>query len=1156
MNTARETVADYLSSQILGSNSPLQGSIPLPTLNSDGTVSISAEQKNQAFYDPETKFPIIQGIRPEMVFGTGILHAPEVLNPQVSNEFLEEGSVLEENFVVDIDEDAEEFISGQLPEIDRLKDEGDVESFGIEKSQQKRPNSMGITALMSVDSTSVLSFNLTGSTYSKIIALLPSGKSEDWYRRVEFKESLEIPWVNLEQSPDKLHTFELQTELQKYLKLKLRWRYTKLEATSENVIALTFVAEHFEIQGQHDVFHFQIGCKLKNSGQFVPTSQLVNEENASNEEQEIDFLFRHQSSYARGHGTACDWEFSDDETVNSVFSVALPSFYQEIPDTNIPGLDLDMAVFAAASKSEVISVLHDLHDGYKFWIDSREAHLNTLNAKQQIVASRLLARAEHILSRISQGIMILAEESNTQPFEAFQIMNESMLLQQKNGLLPLRTYQSVSPLTFPAIQRDAQNSSVGKWYPFQIGFILMALPGIVTPDDDSREEVDLIFFPTGGGKTEAYLGLAAFTIALRRIRDINHAGVDVLMRYTLRLLTVQQFERTSGLITALEYLRRHKHKNLGVHPISIGVWLGRNTTPNTRSKVVEVFNARSQGKDENKETNPFVLSRCPWCGAMFGPVKEAKTLIGYRLSAVKPKTLRFICGDKNCEFSTEHSALPIWITDEDVYAERPSYVIGTVDKFARLTWVPEARALFNLNEHGTNSGLPPELIIQDELHLISGPLGSMVGLYEAVIEELCSYLDPITNKKIKPKIIASTATTRNYVNQIKGLYGRDKVTLFPQAVDRSGESFFASVKKDENGVPEKGTRFLGFFPSTYVTGQLASSQVAAILSQAPLAWTGPKEAVDYYSTSLWFFNSLKELGQTLTLMQSTVVALLRGMRNERRIPFGNKRYIDPLIELTGRVSSDEISRQLDKLKIVDGEKDHVNTCLASSIMEVGVDVQRLGLLTINSQPKLTSQYIQVAGRVGRSRKDGPGLVIALYNASRSRDRSVYENFTTFHRRLYASVEPLSVTPFAIQTLEKGLIGAVLAHYRMTTPITAAATAPDELAIKRSVAVFRNRFINQGAEEETLADFENRIEQFKEVWEVYEPTKWEYSLDQQKNKYPDDQDTALLRGQKEPLAGIEGDRSMFVPNSMRTVDGQTNLVLEANPYSFQQQGAES
>jgi hypothetical protein len=472
-----------------------------------------------------------------------------------------------------------------------------------------------------------------------------------------------------------------------------------------------------------------------------------------------------------------------------------------------------------------------------------------------------------------------------------------------------------------------------------------------------------------------------------------------------------------------------------------------------------------------------------------------------------------------------------------------------------MTWVEEARALFNIDKTGNRQGLPPELIIQDELHLISGPLGSMVGMYEGVIEELCSYKDQ-SGAVIRPKIIASTATTRNYARQIEGLYARKSVTLFPQAVNRAGESFFASVKRNEDGTPIKGTRFLGIFPSTYVTGQQATSQVAAILSQAPRAWVGEEKEIDYYTTGLWFFNSLKELGQTLTLMQSTVIALLRGMKAERRIPFGEKRFIDPLIELTGRISSDEISKLLDRLKIQSGEKDHVRTCLASSIMEVGVDVQRLGLLTIYSQPKLTAQYIQVAGRVGRDRSKGPGLVVALYNASRSRDRSVYENFLTFHERLYANVEPLSVTPFAIQTMEKGLLGAVLAHYRMTIPTSTSASKPNHELFAVSTGVLRERLIQTSPAPETLADFDARISNFIAQWERYEPSKWEYSWDQLNAKEgAQNQDTALMRGEKEPLATVEGDHSIFVPNSMRTVDGQTTLALEANPYSFQQEGGD-
>jgi hypothetical protein len=530
-------------------------------------------------------------------------------------------------------------------------------------------------------------------------------------------------------------------------------------------------------------------------------------------------------------------------------------------------------------------------------------------------------------------------------------------------------------------------------------------------------------------------------------------------------------------------------------------------------------------KDEKDgTTQPFILSKCPWCGAEFSKRKTTKTWVGYRKSSERPHTLIFVCGDESCAFSKESSRLPIWITDEDVYDIRPSFILGTVDKFAQIAWEAKSRSIFNLNDNGELISLPPALIIQDELHLISGPLGSMVGLYETVIGELCSYT--INGRKIGPKIIASTATTRRYEQQIASLYGKGKVTLFPQAVLVPNETFFSSVQFDSEGQKMKGTAYLGINPATYATGQLAASQLSAILSQAPDAWTGERDQIDYYSTSMWFFNSLKELGQTLTLMQSTVVSLIGQMWQDRRLPGEKPRYLDPILELTGRVSSSVVAKSLGELAIPAQDKGSIKTCLASSIMEVGVDVQRLGLLTIMSQPKLTAQYIQVSGRVGRDGANGPGLVVMLYNASRARDRSVYEHFYTYHRKLYAQVEPLSVTPFAIQTMEKGLAGAVIALYRMWGKVDATPRILDVELFDRVVAVFRNRIEFLQSSNARVSDFERQISLLKAHWLQYQPTNWAYDRKQEMLN-TDNLSTALLRRRQEPLVHIPGDSSINI-----------------------------
>jgi hypothetical protein len=495
--------------------------------------------------------------------------------------------------------------------------------------------------------------------------------------------------------------------------------------------------------------------------------------------------------------------------------------------------------------------------------------------------------------------------------------------------------------------------------------------------------------------------------------------------------------------------------------------------------------------------------------------------------------------------------LPIWITDEDVYEEQPTFILGTVDKFAQLAWKEEAKSLFNIDESGKRIGAPPSLIIQDELHLISGPLGSMVGLYEPVIENLCT--DSRGEVQVRPKIVASTATTRNFQSQVLGLYGRDKVMLFPQAIDRANETYFSTIAIDkQSGEKERGSLYLGLSPATFGSAQNSAARVAAILKQAPNMIADEKDAsMDFYRTSLWFFNSLKELGMTMTLMQSVTRDVIGGLRIGKRFPdgFDKGTYPYKILELTSRIDSNKVSAALERLGKPSWDSKGYDTCLASSIMEVGVDVARLGLLTIMSQPKTTSQYIQVSGRVGRAREAGPGLVVMLYNTTRARDRSIYERFQSYHQTLYAQVEPLSVTPFAIQAMNHGLPGALIALYRMTSPSNSTPDDIDWLRFDQAVMVLRERLQALGLASESELDFESQVKSLKSYMKAYIPSEWSYPYKAEyEGLFDGNEVPALMRGRREKLdPPVIKEKSMIIMTSMRSVDGQT-VIRVAKPYA--------
>jgi hypothetical protein len=456
------------------------------------------------------------------------------------------------------------------------------------------------------------------------------------------------------------------------------------------------------------------------------------------EEQSLRLLFSHLKTFAVGHGCSANWTGESGDAASEIRTESLPGYeIKPILPSRLEDLDLAMDKLAG-SGDEAITLCRSLADKYDQWIARRNEEINFIPEDHHTAARRHLDVCRVSLDRIRAGINLL--ETNTIVRSAFGLMNRAMVEQQlhyelssnpqkqrkwikKNGSLSLDG--AYLPPDLSKIPQDR-----GRWRPFQLAFVLMNLRSMSHEDCDERRIVDLIWFPTGGGKTEAYLGLTAFTIFLRRLSDPQNAGTTAVMRYTLRLLTTQQFQRAASLICACEKLRREKNYALGETPISIGLWVGGDVTPIRHDQAIRKLQQLLDGGREN----PFIMLNCPWCGAQMGPVDFGRSYQakGYRQCS-NPRRVEFFCEDSDCDFN---DGLPLHVVDEAIYQVRPTLLIGTVDKFALLPWYPEARQLFGLDTQGISS--PPDLIIQDELHLISGPLGSMVGHYETVLDELCA----------------------------------------------------------------------------------------------------------------------------------------------------------------------------------------------------------------------------------------------------------------------------------------------------------------------------------------------------------------------------------------------------------------------------------
>ena len=632
-------------------------------------------------------------------------------------------------------------------------------------------------------------------------------------------------------------------------------------------------------------------------------------------------------------------------------------------------------------------------DAYRTWIGERAQEADALTGTLRETGQLHVAEANKAADRMAAGVAILQHDART--MQAFRLSNEAMYL-QRNRQDWIRAGAGGVP-TF-----DEQS-----WRPFQIAFVLINLPALADRSHPDRELADLLWFPTGGGKTEAYLGLIAFTIFHRRLTDRNASGVAVIMRYTLRLLTIQQFERAAMLLCSLETIRRRDTATLGGRSFSIGLWVGRASTPNTLKEATTALNALRRG-DTLEEGNPAQLTRCPWCNQYLEPGRH------YRVAKTPMPRLVIACGNRTCDFA---QGLPVHVVDEDIYEARPELVIGTVDKFARMAWDDKVGGLFAAD----GSGSKPDLIIQDELHLIAGPLGSVVGLYETAVDLACE--DRSSEPPTRAKVIASTATIRRAEAQVRAIFDRG-VAQFPPPGLEPDNSFFAAVAERD----VLGTRlYLGAMaPGTSHT-TLMIRIYAALLHNAQ-ALPGSGTVRDTYWTLMGYFNSLRVLGSAFLQVSDDVGTRLELLSRRDGVPV---RKVGEPSELTSRVPSSEIPARLKSLEAALGntEDDEVqNVVLATNMISVGLDVDRLGLMAVMGQPQSSAEYIQATSRVGRK---FPALVVAIYNSARSRDRSHYESFLPFHEALYRAVESVSATPYAARARDRALHGALVSAVRLT-----------------------------------------------------------------------------------------------------------------------------
>ena len=930
----------------------------------------------------------------------------------------------------------EDFAAGELPEkIEVSPGESPPETDrDVTLANELLPSAMGLSALLEVPER--LRVEVQAAIYlneelrwdTRVVRDPKEPYQKGWWRRpvdrhleLSAEELLGNGTVRLEKP-----VFEDDGHTALVLHVVSRPHEQSAESDRTRLITVTLInrrQSERRTPDNKDCF-FQCGFKvIASDGQACFHSYPEQPHDSSHpDEQTLQLLHLHRRTFAVGHGCAADWYDSAGERTTSIRTEVLPNYeVKPVLPTQIEGLELRMMDLASDDFRITADLCTKLSDEYEDWITTREHEIvsNTdLTPELEDTARRHMDNCRECLRRIREGIQILDQDPVVAL--AFRMMNEAMHMQQVHyGISSQKTRTWVTKagklvLEKPFI-KPSYDDPERKWRPFQLAFILMNLKSISDPLCDEREIVDVIWFPTGGGKTEAYLGLSAFSMFLRRLRNPHHAGTCILMRYTLRLLTTQQFQRAASLICACEIIRRREEELLGFERFSIGLWVGGEVSPNREQDAVKALRDLQSRQGVNK----FIILSCPWCGAAMGPqeLRRKTECKGYRKLA-HPNRVRHICEDPDCDFSTL-DGLPLAVIDEQIYESPPTLLIGTVDKFALLAFQPAARSLFGIDTPNP----PPELIIQDELHLISGPLGSMVGHYETVINALCE--DKRGGRRVYAKIVASTATISRAESQVRGLYGRDAFLFPPQAL-KAGDSFFAEEREDETG-----RLYVGAFATALPSHVMAQVRTMAALLQAPKLFdSNSPETIDPYWTMMGYFNSLRELGHAATLIQADIREYLNAMWDRlglrhveiKGVAVDLRRFLNANVELTSRVQSSDIPAVLQRLFApYDGSpySDAIDVCFATNMIQVGLDVPRLSLMTIIGQPKTTSEYIQASSRVGRNILS-PGIVVTNYNPFKPRDRSHYEQFRSYHQGIYKHVEPTSVTAFAAPVRERAL----------------------------------------------------------------------------------------------------------------------------------------
>lgn len=1065
-------------------------------------------------------------------------------------------------FLIPTDTPAER--SSDLDEDDQLDEVPEHAGLPEESSEERRtakkayfPSSIGVSMLVSAQ-THELAVTVSWGDYVVGEIADADGKAVKVWQRVPRQQRVPVAIRNPEA--------EVDVPDSAGLRLHISAREATAERLADQIPQGTRSVSVFLVNYRkpHDenpdlAYAFQPEIVAESQEPFVPRPDLRGAFAEEWDERVADLQYADTPEYAVGHGVSAVWDLVDSEC-HSVRTAWIPTAevgYTATVET--AGVELSMeALGALVDGGAARAALVPLVEQYQTWIEGQRDRLASLSDRRRETAEQLLSLAKFAADRVERGIAALASDPDV--FDAFRVANRAVA----------------------AALRRRLDIEQPRWKAFQLAFLLLNLPGMAKPTDPERKIVDALFFPTGGGKTEAYLGLAAFAMVLRRLRNPESdgkqaAGVSVIMRYTLRLLTLDQLARAAGLVCALELERGKDPTRYGTWPFEIGLWVGKAATPNLMGRKGDGRSDTARTKtnqfkaDPQSRPSPIPLENCPWCEARF-----TADSFSLQPNADNPTELRVVCTNPDCDF-TRQRVLPIVAIDDSIYRRLPAFLVATVDKFVSLPWQGRSGVLLGGADRFDAAGfygpaepdkgrrlpaplLPPDLIIQDELHLISGPLGTMAGLYETTIEALC--VREIDGQVVKPKIVASTATVRQAQDQVQALFGRSQTQVFPpQGPDRR-DSFFAQTKPS-SAVPAR--LYVGVAAPGRNAKVVMRKVYLALMAAAEKAYfdaggrNNEDNSVDPYMTVLGYFNALRELGGARRILEEEVQNTLKRYGERKRVGettglFRDRKSFSEVIELTSRISTDKVAAARRRLGApFHDRQQRVDCAIATSMISVGLDVQRLGLMVVIGQPKTHSEYIQATSRVGRD-PNRPGLVVTIFNVHKPRDRSHYERFRHYHETFYRSVEVGSVTPFSARALDRGFAGALVALARhanraMTPPLGAEAIVSEREQIERTVlAAFLQRvreqpFADDAEREERLRSVQNRVVDLLDSWRTVFDDYAAANTRLQYQKYEKDGPKPLLRDVLDEDFETEHHRKFRVGRSLRDVEPEVNLFVK-------------